>query len=226
MHSKYSGENMEVKVQGEKRIVKKKVYEPKEEYFKNIFGEKWKMAMETMKKMEIEENPVVFGKKIPEEAYIIKEIEITVDYEKVLPWVIEPSFGIDRIFFSLLEHNLYKRKENNYNVLKLKPHIAPFKVAVFPLMVKDNLDSIAHDIYENLKNNGISCYYDDSGSIGKRYARADEIGVPYCITVDYQTLKDKTVTIRERDSTDQERIHIDDILQRIRGMIEECSRLI
>ncbi len=226
MHSKYSGEDMEVKVQGEKRIVKKKVYEPKEEYFKNLFGEKWKIAMETMKKMEIEENPVVFGKEIPEEAYSIKEIEITVDYEKVLPWVIEPSFGIDRIFFSLLEHNLYKRKENNYNVLKLKPHIAPFKVAVFPLMVKDNLDSIAHDIYENLKNNGISCYYDDSGSIGKRYARADEIGVPYCITVDYQTLKDKTVTIRERDSTDQERIHIDDILQKIRGMIEECSRLI
>ncbi len=226
MHSMHSGKDMEVKIQTEKKIVKKKVYEPNEELFKKIFGDKWKRAMETMQSMEINDNPVIFGKALPKEAYSIKETEVTVDFEKVLPWVIEPSFGIDRIFFSLLDHNLYRREDSGYNVLKLRAHIAPFKTAVFPLMAKDSLDSIAIQIFENLKKNGISCYYDDSGSIGKRYARADEIGVPFCITVDYQTIKDNTVTIRERDSTNQERIHIDDLIQRIRGMIEECSRLI
>ncbi len=224
MHSLYSGKDMEVKVQAEKKMFKKKIYEPKEDYFKKIFGDKWKRAMETMQSMEINDNPVIFGKVVPKDAYSIKEIDV--DFEKVLPWVIEPSFGIDRIFFSLLEHNLYRREDSGYNVLRLKYHIAPFKAAVFPLMAKDDLDSIALQIFENMKKKGISCYYDDSGSIGKRYARADEIGVPFCITVDYQTLRDNTVTLRDRDSTEQERIHIDDLINRIRGMIEECSRLI
>ena len=108
-------------------------------------------------------------------------------------------------------------KERGYVVLNLNPRIAPIKAAVFPLIKKDKEQvSVARQIYKELINNGITAYYDESGSIGRRYARQDEIGTPWCITIDHQTLQDQTVTIRHRDTQHQERIPINQLTQWIK----------
>jgi len=125
--------------------------------------------------------------------------------EKLVPHVIEPSHGLDRILYTTLEH-AYSRPQEDRVVLKLRPEIAPIKVGVFPLMTKDGLEERAREIDENLRLSGFPTYYDDSGSIGRRYARMDEIGTPWCITVDYETIEDDTVTIRDRDTSEQVRI--------------------
>jgi len=126
--------------------------------------------------------------------------------ERVIPHVIEPSHGLDRIFYSILEHAYSYDSEKDYVVLKLAPAVAPIKVGVFPLMEKDGLDTMAKEIYEKVHTSRVEAYYDGSGTIGKRYARMDEVGTPWCITVDYDSLENGTVTIRDRDSTEQKRI--------------------
>ncbi len=159
--------------------------------------------------------------KIPRDAYEVVVEEETIGGERFIPHVIEPSFGIDRLLYAILEHSYYEREESGYKVLKLPPRLAPIKIGVFPLMPKDNLDTLAKEILKNLREEGIQSYYDDSGSIGRRYARADEIGVPFCITVDYQSLKDSTVTIRERDTARQKRVAIDSLGETIRKLVDE-----
>jgi len=122
---------------------------------------------------------------------------------KVLCHVVEPSYGIDRPFYCLLEHAYVEEKKRTY--LRLKAGLAPIEVGVFPLLNRDGLPEKAQEVYENLKNKRVIAEYDDSGSIGRRYARADEIGTPYCVTIDHQTIKDDTVTIRNRDTMAQVR---------------------
>ncbi|MBR1452041.1 MAG: glycine--tRNA ligase, partial [Candidatus Methanomethylophilaceae archaeon] len=131
--------------------------------------------------------------------------------ERVIPHVIEPSHGLDRIFYSILEHAYSYDSEKDYVVLKLAPAVAPIKVGVFPLMEKDGLDTMAKEIYEKVHTSRVEAYYDGSGTIGKRYARMDEVGTPWCITVDYDSLENGTVTIRDRDSTEQKRIPAADV---------------
>ncbi len=154
-----------------------------------------------------------------------KEFEILSDYlkinrtkkkitgEKVLPHVIEPSYGIDRITYCLLEHAYNEEEDRTY--LKLKPEVAPVKVGVFPLVNKQGMPEIAMEIKDKLRKNGIIAEYDDSGAIGRRYMRMDEVGTPFCITVDGQTLEDETITIRHRDTREQERIKIDEVVDYI-----------
>ncbi|MFP4170770.1 MAG: glycine--tRNA ligase [Methanomassiliicoccales archaeon] len=125
--------------------------------------------------------------------------------EKVIPHVIEPSHGLDRIIYTCLEH-AYSENDDGYVVLRFKPHVAPIKAGVFPLMGKDGLDERAAELDRSLRLSGLPTYYDDSGSIGRRYARMDEIGTPWCITVDYETLENGTVTIRDRDTAEQVRV--------------------
>lgn len=137
---------------------------------------------------------------------VVKRVE-KVAGVRVVPHVIEPSHGLDRIFYSVLEH-AYDSKDD-YTVLRFAPAVAPIKVGIFPLMEKDGLDDKAKEIYEKVHTHRMEAYYDGSGTIGKRYARMDEVGTPWCITVDYQTLQDGTVTIRDRDTTDQKRIPAD-----------------
>ncbi len=161
---------------------------------------------------------------VPPDGFTVEESEVEVTGEKVVPHVIEPSFGIDRILYALMEHAYYTRPDSGYRVLRFRPKIAPVKVAILPLMAKDGLDAVAMEIHTALKNAGIRCYYDDSGSIGRRYARADEIGVPFAVTVDYRTLEDDTVTVRERDSTEQVRVTRKDLPEVLRGLIEEAIR--
>jgi glycyl-tRNA synthetase len=161
--------------------------------------------------------------KIPEKCYEIVETEEILTGEKFVPHVIEPSYGIDRILYFLLEHNYseVKKKGEEYRILKLNHQIAPIKVGVFPLISDKKLISIAKDIDRNLRDASIETYYDDGGTIGRRYARMDEIGTPFCITVDHDTLKDNTVTIRERDTTKQDRINVDKLVNCIKEKI--CS---
>ena len=136
--------------------------------------------------------------------------------ERVVPFVIEPSFGLDRLLFTLIMDAYSEKVEEGETkiILKLNPIISSAKVAVFPLMKKDGLKEKAREIYEMLRSK-VPCEFDDAGSIGKRYARSDEVGIPYCVTIDYDTLEDNTVTIRERDTTKQERVKIEDILSKI-----------
>jgi len=127
--------------------------------------------------------------------------------EKYTPWVIETSGGVDRsaLFFLF---NAYS-KEGDRVVLKLHPKLAPIKVAVFPLLAnKPDLVSKAKEIFDSLKPQFMVAW-DDRGNIGKRYFAQDEAGTPYCITVDFQTLEDDTVTVRDRDSAKQERVKVD-----------------
>lgn len=129
--------------------------------------------------------------------------------EKFIPYVIEPSAGVERTLLVVLIDSYYEEKERI--VLKLNPKLAPFKVAVFPLLSnKKELKELAEKIYNNLKNK-YSTDFDNRGNIGKRYYSQDEIGTPYCITVDFQSLEDNTVTIRDRDTTKQIRVKISEI---------------
>lgn len=127
-----------------------------------------------------------------------------------IPHVIEVSFGIDRIFLALMDVFYVDDKKRGWSWFKFTPKIAPYLAAVYPLVRRDEIERKAKEIYNDLKH-CFPCIFDVSGSIGKRYARADEIGVPFSITVDYQTLEDGTVTIRDRDSTQQKRIKIEEI---------------
>ncbi|MEM4360549.1 MAG: glycine--tRNA ligase [Candidatus Anstonellaceae archaeon] len=132
--------------------------------------------------------------------------------KKIIPHVIEPSIGLDRSFYTLLEHCYRgKTKEKDWEWFAFPPATAPYTAAVFPLMKKDDLDNLAKEVYEILKTNKVDCYYSETGSIGKRYAKADEIGVPYCITIDYQSKEDKDVTIRFRDDGKQIRVKIEQL---------------
>jgi glycyl-tRNA synthetase len=158
---------------------------------------------------------------IPRDCYDIVEVKEKQSGEKFVPHVIEPSFGIDRVLYFLLEHNYVEetKKEEEYTVLKLPAGIAPIKVGVFPLIGDQRLIRIAREIDSTLRNEGIATFYDESGTIGRRYARMDEIGTPFCVTVDHESLQDNKVTIRNRDTTKQERKNILDVPQSIREMI-------
>ncbi len=140
--------------------------------------------------------------------------------EKYVPYVIEPSLGADRVLLAFL-CNGYDEEEiaegDVRTVLHLHPALAPYKVAVLPLSKK--LSEKANEVYEELSKE-FMCDYDEAGSIGKRYRREDEIGTPYCVTVDFDTLDDESVTIRDRDTMEQVRVKIDDLKDWISKKIE------
>ncbi len=133
------------------------------------------------------------------------------DNESFVPYVVETSIGLDRMFLAILSHAFKEEKLEDGSdrvVLNLPAFLAPIKCAVLPLVKKDGLPEKAREIMDVLKFDHL-CMYEEKDSIGKRYRRQDAIGTPYCITVDHQTLEDNTVTIRERDSMKQERIAVD-----------------
>ena len=139
--------------------------------------------------------------------------------QKFIPSVIEPSQGLDRLFLAVLFAAYDDDKERGNIVLHLSPRIAPYFCAVFPL-VKNNpqLLAKAEEVFESLRK-FFPAYFDVSGSVGRRYARADEIGVPYCLTVDFESLEDNCVTIRERDDTKQKRIKISELKNNLKRSI-------
>ena len=139
--------------------------------------------------------------------------------KRVLPHVVEPSFGIDRPLYCVLEHSFEEKDDNGQLMIDKK--LAPIEARVFPLISDDGLPKKAREVLRSLKEKEIFVEFDDSGSIGRRYARADEIGVPYCITIDHQSLEDSTVTIRDRDSTEQIRVDIDDLPTTIKQLLDD-----
>jgi len=146
-----------------------------------------------------------------------KNMEVMDENEKFLPNIFELSMGIDRAVYVLLDLALEKEKVKDEEriVLKLKQDIAPTQVAVFPLVNKDGLPEIAKKVYTQLSEN-FDTSYDCSGSIGKMYRRHDEIGTPFCITIDHQTKEDKTVTVRDRDTMKQKRVKIDKLNEELK----------
>jgi len=143
-----------------------------------------------------------------------KDLTVNIDGRKFTPHVIEVAYGIDRPLYCILESCLKKEEDRAYFTFPTK--IAPYATSVFPLVKKDGLSEKAREIYDMLTDSGVYALYDQSGSIGRRYARADEIGVPYCVTVDYDTMKNDTVTVRERDSKKQECVPIEKLSSKLK----------
>ncbi len=139
--------------------------------------------------------------------------------ERYIPYCVEPSVGVERLMLALLcEAYQEEQLENDSRVvLKLDPKVAPYKVAILPLSKK--LSEQAKEVYKQLSSEFL-VDYDESGSIGKRYRRQDQIGTPFCVTVDFDTLEDNSVTIRYRDSMEQERIPMDQLISKIKKMVE------
>jgi glycyl-tRNA synthetase len=140
-----------------------------------------------------------------------KDLSVKEDGKSFYPNVFEISIGLDRTFYAVVDYAFRKdlRGEEERVYLSLNPRLAPYTVAIFPLVKKGGLAEKAKELFDTLTSYRIDTFYDAKGSIGKRYARVDEIGVPYVITVDFDTLKKKTVTLRERDSMKQKRVKID-----------------
>lgn len=143
--------------------------------------------------------------------------------KKFIPHVVEPTFGMDRSFLAVLidGYSEEERKGKKRVVLKLKPNLAPYKVAVFPLLSnKPKLVNYASRVYKDLTAS-FHTAWDDRGNIGKRYFAQDEIGTPWCVTIDFDTLKDDTVTIRDRDTAKQQRIAVDKISEYLNNKLSK-----
>lgn len=139
-----------------------------------------------------------------------------------IPFVVETSVGLDRMFLSVLSKSYVEEKLDDGServVLKIPAPLAPHKVAILPLVKKDGLPERAEAIMNELKFD-LNCFYEEKDAIGKRYRRQDAIGTPYCITIDHQTLDDETVTIRDRDTMKQQRVKISDVKSQL---VEACS---
>ncbi|KAL0236191.1 hypothetical protein GEMRC1_002773 [Eukaryota sp. GEM-RC1] len=154
-----------------------------------------------------------------------KQVEEKQFVRKFLPRVIEPSFGIDRIVYAVLEHSMYVRKigggrELDRSVLRFPAEIAPCKVVVMPLFSQQAYKDFTAEICSVLSHDEIPYRIDNNQSIGKRYARADEIGVPYAVTIDQQSLKTDKITLRERDSGEQVYVHIEELGDCLQNLIE------
>jgi glycyl-tRNA synthetase len=146
--------------------------------------------------------------------------EETVAGEHIVPHVVEPAFGVGRTAYAVLAHN-YETDEvdgETRRVLRLPPEVAPTTVGVFPLMDREGMGERARDLVADLRAAGLAVEYDDSGNIGRRYRRQDEQGTPFCVTVDHQSIEDGTVTVRERDSTEQVRLGADDLPEVLVGL--------
>lgn len=159
--------------------------------------------------LEIEGETIILGS----EAFSVERVVEEVRGENVIPHVIEPSFGIDRIIYAVLEHSYHEEtvEGEQRTVLRLPVSIAPIKVAVLPLLTREELVEPAKRIDTLLRQRGIQSVFDERGTIGRRYRRNDEIGTPYAITVDYETLEQGTVTVRERDTMKQIRVGVEGI---------------
>ncbi len=228
-HMKFSGADLTVFKQYDKpRIVKKKIVVVDTPWLGRTYKAKAKEVLEELKKIdpelverELREKGklVVAGVEIPGEKITIVEKEVKETGRRFIPHVVEPSFGVERLLYVTLEY-AYSEKEGRI-VLRLPRRLAPYEVAVFPLTRDENLVKKARSIWRALVEAGFYALYDDDGSIGRRYARVDEIGVPVAVTVDYQTLEDDTVTLRDRDTWSQVRVPVARVVEAVRKFVYE-----
>jgi glycyl-tRNA synthetase len=146
-----------------------------------------------------------------------EKLSVKVNKKPVVPEVLEIAFGVERPLYCIID-NSYMEDERTW--LKFPPPIAPIQVSVFPLMGKPELLEPARRIYDEILESGLVTYFDQSGSIGRRYRRQDEVGTPFCVTVDYDSLEDQTVTIRDRDTMSQVRVKTDEIVTILRDLVK------
>jgi len=228
-HSSFSGEDLSVfrKYEQPKVVKRKSVVVNREALNKEgkDFVKEFMSRLAKMSPEEVEEalrrGETVNGRPIAN--YVtIAEREEKVHGEKFIPHVVEPSFGVERSLYLAILNAYTERKDRT--LLLLPKEIAPYQVAVFPLLEREPLVSKAKSIYERLRTE-FETIYDDSGSIGRRYARVDEIGVPYSVTVDPQSLEDNTVTIRDRDTWNQVRVKEEDLITALRKLLYENAGL-
>jgi len=218
-HMEFSGEDMRVYKEYEKPIEREQlVIKPRMAKFGPAFKADATKVAEALSKVDPKEVEVsirkngyyMFGKyKILPEHIEIEHQKVVERGRRFIPYVVEPSFGSDRLVYVTLEY-AYRVKDDRA-ILSFPRDIAPIQVSVYPLVSKDGLPEKALELHKTLLDKGFVAEYDEAGSIGRRYARADEIGVPLGITVDYETLNDNTVTIRDRDSWKQVRSSIEDL---------------
>jgi len=218
-HMKHSGMDMQVfKEYNKPTITEKVVVEPVLAKIGPAFKKEASKVVALLSKADIEEVEKSLKengyytaesfKILPEHVKIVrKDIEET--GRRFVPHVVEPSFGIDRLVYVALEYAYDKREDRT--LLRLPRELAPVQVGVYPLVTKDGLTEKARRLHKMLLKEGFTVELDEAGSIGRRYARADEVGTPLCVTVDYQTLKDDTITIRDRDSWKQVRTKIENL---------------
>lgn len=241
-HSRVSKTDLSVYVEyDEPRVVDKVVVKPDMGKIGPAFKGKAKAVSEALKSMDAKNvsnsksndmiSIQVDGEQvnIPPDMYEVQQVTETIHGENIVPHVIEPSFGIDRIIYAVLEHAFREEEVQGEDevhgedegriVLGLKSEVAPVQAAVLPLLTREELIGPAREIESALKHKGVMAAYDDSGTIGRRYRRNDEIGTPYSITVDYDTLEDGTATIRDRDSMKQVRSPIDTIANTVHDLI-------
>lgn len=219
-HEEYSGEDYKIfKEFDEPKKVEKNIVEPDMGYIGPEYGDKAGKIVDQLETLA-EESPEAFDENkvelevgdetitLPVEKTGFETVVEEKSGERITPHVVEPSFGIGRIVYSVLSHSLKTDTvdDEERTVMQFNPEVSPTTVAVFPLMDKDGLGTKAKEASSSLREAGLSVSYDDSGAIGRRYRRQDEIGTPYCVTVDHETLEDNTVTVRERDSTNQKRV--------------------
>jgi len=220
-HMQFSGEDMTVyrELKKPKEVTKKRVVID-QELLKEYFGSDTPRVLQVLRKLSVEEvekilsegDVVVEGFKVPARVFHVEEVREVVRGRRFIPHVVEPSFGAERLLLVVLD-KAYS-EEGGRVVLKLPPKLAPYKLAVFPLIPKEeSLRTLAKRIYHDAVKAGLTAIYDEDGSIGRRYARVDEIGIPFAVTVDYQSLEDNTVTVRFRDSREQIRIKSDEVIK-------------
>jgi len=232
MHMAYSGEDLRVYLPyPEPKKIKRKNLKPDKAEIGKAFKDRAALVLRLLELTPAEEvaealsSEGVYRLRGDGETYEIKpgqvsvvEEEVELKGERLLPSVVEPSFGLDRMLYVVLEY-AYSEREGRV-VLKLPRDLAPIEAAVFPLMTKDDLPEKAREIRQSLLNYGFNVEYDEGGSIGRRYARMDEAGTPYTITIDYQTLEDDTVTLRDRDTWKQVRIKAGRLPQTLESLLK------
>jgi glycyl-tRNA synthetase len=231
-HAEYTGEEFSVFQQYDEPVtVERPTVDPEMSYLGPEFGGAAQAIVDELEALA-ERDPDAFDGgnvtvevdsntyEIPTEKTGFAVEEVTESGEHVTPHIIEPSFGVGRLVYTALAHS-YREDEvdgEERTRLTLPPEVAPTTVGVFPLMDKDGLGEHARDLTSDLREAGLEVTYDDSGAIGRRYRRQDEIGTPYCVTVDYDTLEEETVTVRERDSTEQVRVPVGKLAETLRAL--------
>ena len=236
-HSKVSKTDLSVYVEyNEPRVVERTAVKPDMGKIGPAFKGKAKAVIEALNSMDANNlsgdaiTVNVGGEEvtISPDMFEVQQLTETIHGENIVPHVIEPSFGIDRTIYAVLEHAFREEdvegEDEGRIVMGLKSEVAPVQAAVLPLLTRDELKGPAREIESALKHKGVMAAYDDSGTIGRRYRRNDEIGTPYSITVDYDTLEDGTVTIRDRDSMKQVRSPVDTIADTVHDLIHGHTR--
>jgi len=226
-HSNFSGADLTIFVTyDEPRVVERVTVLPNPEKLKSTFKKDAKRVAELLARVDPSEVKRALdfqghfdlqGFRITAEHVTIRTQRVKETGRKVLCHVVEPSYGIERPLYCVLEHALVREKDRTY--LALRKDLAPIEAGVFPLVSRDGLPEKAMEVHRVLVSEGLMAEYDEAGSIGRRYARADEIGTPYCVTVDHQTLEDNAVTIRDRDTTTQVRVKIADLPSVLRQLL-------